>query len=275
LVFGSAWHIGQEHLLLNDLSPKAAVEAAILAMEYYRQHFPPETDELFTPKTMTNLTNSLSDYADKYRALHRNHTVLYTELGGVVLVGENRTMAFKCDAIIRDESGHVFGIDHKTSQRRYTDWGDRWTLSTQMLTYLHALQCLFPDQEEVTMLVRCAFFYKKDPTIFEEHPIAKNNAQMQAWLERTNQWIDRLFTDLNILKEEDNTDEVVMRSFPQNDLACFDFGQRCEFFDFCNAWPNPLTRCDETPIGFNVEWWDPLARPEIRTTVNLKEKERP
>ena len=119
------------------------------------------------------------------------------------------------------------------------------------------------------MVVRCAFFYKKEPTIFEECPIAKTPPQMQAWLERTNQWIDRMQIDMDILTNEDNTDELVMRSYPQNDTACFNFGRRCEFFDYCNAWPNPLDRCEQAPIGFNVEWWDPLAQPEIHTKINL------
>ena len=110
---------------------------------------------------------------------------------------------------------------------------------------------------------------RQRPTDFDEQPIAKTDAQMQAWLERTNQWIDRMHTDMDILTNEDDTDKIAMQSFPQNDRACFDYGRRCEFFDYCNAWPNPLDRCEQVPIGFNVEWWDPLAQPEIRTKINL------
>jgi hypothetical protein len=269
LVFGSAWHVALEHLHNNAFTQKAILEAQVMFLEHYRQTFPVETDELFSPKTAPNGAISIEDYARKFLPIHREHEVLYTELGGVVLVTPTRTMTFKCDAILRNEKGQIFALDHKTSQRKLQNWGNYWTLSTQMLTYLHALHCLYPDQDEITMLVRCAFFYKSAPTIFEEHPINKSHEQMQAWLERTNQWIDRMHIDMDILTNEDNTDESVMRSFPQNDTACFDYGRQCEFFDFCNAWPNPLQRVDEVPIGFALEWWDPLAQPEIRTRVDL------
>jgi len=269
LDFGTAWHIGQEHLLLNNFTPLATLEAVILAVESYREHFPAETDELFEPKTMLNLSMAMESYATKYRPLHAEHKVLYTELAGLVLVSDQRTMVFKCDAILRDEHGAVFGLDHKTSQYRNPNWGDHWTLSTQMLTYLHALQCMYPDQDSMRMLVRCAFFYKNGHAVLEEHPIEKSLEQMEAWLNRTNQWIDRLMADMDALLSRDNTDRPVRSSFPQNDKACFSFGRRCEFFDFCNAWPNPLDRCEEPPLGFNVEWWDPLARPEIRATIVL------
>lgn len=277
LIFGSAWHLAMEHLLLNNYSDIALIEAQIIFGEFYRRYFPAETDELYEPKTLINGIESIHTYTHKFRAEMHDYEVLYTELAGLVLVSPERTMTFKCDAILRDKrTGNIFGLDHKTSQRQYSNWGDHWTLSTQMLTYLHALHCLYPDSEELKMLVRCAFFYsiqKKTgeyrPTEFADHPISKSLPQMQAWLERTNQWIDRLRIDEGILTNEDDTDEVSMKSFPQNDTACFNYGRQCEFFDFCNAWSNPLTRCEQIPIGFNVEWWDPMARPEIRTKFNL------
>ena len=275
LVFGSAWHVALEHLHQNEMSPKSVLEAQVMFLEYYRQTFPPETDELFAPKTPANAFTSIEDYATKYRHECDEYEVLYTELGGIVLVSDTRTMTFKCDAILRARNDNIIGLDQKTTGRKFSDWGDHWTLSTQMLTYLHALKCLYPD-ENAEMLVRQATFYSVDkrngkqrPTDFDEQPIGKSDAQMQAWLERTNQWIDRMQIDMDILMNEDNTDNSVMRSYPQNDTACFNFGRRCEFFDFCNAWPNPLTRCDQTPIGFHIEWWDPLAQPEIRTRINL------
>ena len=276
LVFGSAWHLAMEHLLINGYTQSSVAEAQILCGEYYREHFAPDTDELYEPKTMRNAFDSIVEYARVHAPRDREYEVLYTELAGLVLVAPDRTMTFKCDAILRDRStGSIFGLDHKTSQRRYDNWGEHWTLSTQMLTYLHALCCLYPDSDTLQMLIRCSFFYsvqKKTgeyrPTEFAEHPIAKSLPQMQAWLERTNAWIDHLDDDMQHLQQE-TTDDNSMQSFPQNDTACFNYGRQCEFFDFCNAWSNPLTRCEQTPIGFNVEWWDPLARPEIRTKIGL------
>lgn len=276
LIFGSAWHLAMEYLLLNGYSPIALTEAKILFGEFYRKHFSHDTDELYEPKTLANGFDSIEEYARRYSSEVHKYDVLFTELAGLVLVAPDRTMIFKCDAILRDrDTGDIVGLDHKTSQRQYSNWGDHWTLSTQMLTYLHALHCLYPNSDTLQMLVRCAFFYsiqKKTNTYrlteFADQPISKSLPQMQAWLERTNQWINRLDNDMECLKQED-TDDATMAAFPQNDTACFNYGRPCEFFEFCNAWSNPLTRCEDTPIGFNVEWWDPMARPEIRTKLNL------
>ncbi len=266
LIFGSAWHLAMEWLLNN---PGDISGAHLAFLEYYREHLPLETDELYAPKTPLNAVESISAYANHYRSEHRAVEVLYTELAGLVLVSDTRTMVFKCDAILRDtNTGRVFGRDFKTSGRKFSNWGEHYTLSTQMLTYLHALHCLYPDTNDLLMQVRCAWFYKKSPTEFADHPIDKSLEQMQAWLVRVNTWADQLDYDMHILRQE-TTDDVTMSAFPQNDTACFNFGTRCSFFDFCNAWSNPLTRCETVPIGFRKEYWNPLDRPEIRTKINL------
>ena len=47
-----------------------------------------------------------------------------------------------------------------------------------------------------------------------------------------------------------------MTAFPMNPTSCTNyFG--CAFHDFCMAWPNPLRRCGEPPIGFVEQHWDP------------------
>lgn len=276
LIFGSAWHLAMEHLLVNNYTDASIIEAQILFGEFYREHFPVNTDELYEPKTVANAFASIDAYAYKFKPEAREYSVLYTELAGLVLVSPERTMTFKCDAILRNNhTGDIFGLDHKTSQRQYSNWGDHWTLSTQMLTYLHALHCLYPDSDTLKMLVRCSFFYgvqkrtdQYRPTEFADHPISKSLPQMQAWLTNVNTYIDQLNTDMECLQQE-TTDDSVMQAFPMRTTSCFDYGRQCEFFDFCNAWPQPLTRCDQVPIGFNVEWWDPMARPEIRTKLNL------
>ncbi len=267
LVFGSAWHIAMEWLLNNP----GDITGAIVAFgNYYRENFPPETDELFIPKTPLNAAESILAYVRRYEREHERETALFTEVAGFVLVSEDRTMVFKCDAILQDnDTGAVFGRDFKTSQRKYQNWGDHYTLSTQMLTYLHALHCMYPDTNDLKMVVRGAWFYKKSPTEFADHPIDKTLEQMEAWLERVNSWGDRLDNDHYLLTAEDTVESTVMQSFPQNDTACFNFGQQCAYFDFCNAWSNPLSRCEQVPIGFKREYWNPLDRPEIRTKINL------
>lgn len=268
LIFGSAWHMAMEHLLIERFSAQAIEEAKELFYVYYRSFFDERTDELFVPKTPLNALQSIMDYAQRFAHELREYEVLHTEMAGLVMVSEQRTMTFKCDAILRTAQGAPFGLDHKTSQRKYGNWGDHWTMSTQMLTYLHALHCLFPDRDDLSMLVRCAFFYVKSPTDFCDHPINKSLDQMTTWLARTNAWLDRLESDMAELPYCSDGDQV-LDAFPPNDTACFNYGRQCAYFDFCNTWSNPLQRTDVVPIGFVQEFWDPLARPEIRERVDL------
>ena len=275
LVFGSAWHIALEHLIKNGYAKDSYLQAVDLFMQYYRQHFPPDTDELFAPKTPDNFVRSLLLYWQTFRHDPDQYALLHTETAGIVSISPTRTMTFKCDAILHDEYGTIIGLDYKTSQRRFPDWIDHWSLSTQMLTYLHAIKCMYPMGQLHQMLIRTAFFYKQDrkgenkPTIFEEYAIEKSDAQMDSWLARTNTWAIALESDMGGLIHDDDTEDATLLAFPQNDTACFNYGRKCEYFDYCTAWSNPLTRCEEPPIGFNVTWWDPLAAPEIKERVNL------
>lgn len=270
LVFGSAWHTAMEHLLRESYSPDSLLEAKHLFMAYYRQHFGADTDEIYVPKHPANALNALDAYFQKYKHEMHTYKVLFTEIAGLVMVGDNTTMTFKMDAVLQDlEHDKIIGLDHKTSQRKMSNWGDHWTLSGQMLLYLHTLYCLYGENAPVEMLVRCGFFYKAQPNNFEEHPIDKSLEQMEAWLARTTRWIEALDKDKAMLANEDDTDQVSMASFPQNDTACFNYGQQCTYFDFCNTWSNPLMRCERQPIGYKVEFWDPMALPEIRTKVDL------
>ncbi len=267
LVYGSAWHIAMEWLLQH---PGDVAGATLAFLRFYRRHFGAGTDELYVPKTPANAVDSIAAYNDRFGREHEQEKVLYTEVAGLVLVADERTMVFKCDAILEDSAtGRIFGRDFKTSQRKYVNWGDHYTLSTQMLTYLHALHCLYPQAEDLKMIVRGAWFYRSPRvTEFADHPIDKSVEQMSAWLTRVNAWIDRLDNDRYTLTEE-TTDDVGMSAFPQDDTACFDFGQQCQFFDFCNSWSNPIAHCDSVPIGFKKEYWNPLERPEISTKIDL------
>lgn len=270
LVFGSSWAIAMAHLRINGYAIERVMEAMSLFYEHYRNVFSEHTDELFEPKTPKAAANAIALYARSFASEAKQLTLLHAERAGLVLVSEHRTMIFKCDSIYSDAAGGIISIDDKTSQRKYSNWGDHWVLSTQMLTYLHALHCMYPDAKSKEIIVRCAFFTNKGIE-FADHSIRKTNVQMQAWLDKTNAWIDRLDNDMRILKEDDSS-ESTMLSFPMNDTACFNFGRQCAFFDFCNAWSNPLSRCESAPMGFEVNHWNPLHRPEIREFVDLTTK---
>ncbi len=271
LVFGTSWHLAMEHLLLNDYTQQALEEASLLFLSSYRQSFDPSTDDLFRPKDPENALESLALYAQKFAGDVRTYKTLHTEIGGVVMISPVNEMHFKIDWMGQERKSKKFlYIDHKTSQRKYADWGEHWTLSTQMLLYRHVLHCLYPQGKLADSLVRCSFFYKSKPAEFEQHPISKNNDQMQGWLVRTNKWYNDLKHDMEILGEEDSGD-ITMDAFPQNDTACYNYGSQCAYFDFCSSFSNPLRLAQRgVPLGFKEEFWDPRDQPTMREKVDLR-----
>ena len=64
LIFGSAWHVGQEHLLLKGYD--AVDEAIMLFMASYREELGPDTDGMFAPKTPANDDAAFRDYVGNY-----------------------------------------------------------------------------------------------------------------------------------------------------------------------------------------------------------------
>lgn len=269
LVFGTAWHAAVESLLLNDYSKESVANAGLLFMKYYRAELPPSTDELYAPKRPIDALSALVSYAKRFKSDDKLYEFPHTEVGGVVLINKDSPMHFKIDAIARVRStGKYLIMDHKTSQRKSSKWSSGWQLSTQLLLYMHVLYCLYSPEEVQGARVRGSFFYKNSRHGFDEAVIDKTSPQMQAWINSCNKWYDDLKNDMDILLWEDNDEELVMRSFPQNDQACTKyFG--CPYLDFCNAWPNPLTRCESPPIGFRVEHWDPTKIETIKENINL------
>jgi PD-(D/E)XK nuclease superfamily len=270
LIFGGSWHLSAEHLLRAGYNAESLYEASRLFLENYRKHFDNSTDGIFAPKDPSNALEALALYCKEFQRDSREYEVLWTEIGGVVSVSQTNTMYFKIDAILRDrESKKILFLDHKTSQKKYYDWGEHWVMSTQMLTYTHVLNCLYPRDEVEGGKVRCSFFYKAKPSEFDEILIRKTPSQMNSWLSNVNSWIDSLEKNKVFLLEEDSPSKNVMDSFPMNDSACFNFGRKCEFFDLCNSWSNPLQHVDNPPIGLKVEFWDPRENETIRTRVDL------
>jgi PD-(D/E)XK nuclease superfamily len=270
LVFGSAWHLGAEHLLREGYTAESLYEASRLFLESYRNHFNESTDALFEPKTPSNALQALAEYARIFQSDSRKYHTLHTEIGGVVSVSPTDTLYFKMDAILREQdTSRILFLDHKTSQRKYHDWSDHWIMSMQMLTYLHVLNCLYPQEDIEGGKVRCSFFYKAKPCEFDEALVRKTSGQMNAWLSRATAWLSNLKQEMVWLLEEDTPSRSVMDSFPMNDTACFSFGQKCMYFDLCNSWSNPLQHAEDPPIGLNVEFWDPRDQPTVKETVDL------
>jgi len=275
LVFGTSWHLAMEHLLLNGYNDNSVIKAFDAFLSDYRKTFSSETDEMFSPKTPDNAFLVLAKYADypAYRNELDDWEVLWTEIAGSVAITEKDQLYFRMDSILKNrKTAKTKSFEHKTGSRTWM-WDEQWPLSTQIGTYNHVLFSLFPYEEVSGVELNGSFFIKrkKDPYEFHRLLIKKEHDQMQVWLDTVRYYFWEIEREYHLL-EECTENEPTMRCFPLRDNNCIDYSRLCEYHDYCMAWPNPLRRCQEPPIGFHVKFWDPTER-EAKKTLKVEKKE--
>jgi hypothetical protein len=191
-------------------------------------------------------------------------------------------MHFRMDTILENlKNGQISSIDHKTGSRTW-GWEAQFPLSHQTGTYTHVLYCMYPRELVRGVVYRGTFFGTtkkawdqiskgatltyKDPLEFVEYPAYRSVEQMQSWLWHVNYWLEQVEFQFELLGEA-KEDDPVMYAFPQNPTSCTNYGG-CKYADFCNAWQNPLRKCNEPPLNYREEHWNPMAQ-EAKNVFNL------
>lgn len=284
LYFGQAWHLAREHQLLYGYDDIIGAHGKF--MGYYRQHFPPDTDSLYAPKTPTAALAALIKFSEERRNdLIENRLVeiggvKMTEIAGTVPVDEKRVLHYRMDSILeRVSNGRIFSWDHKTTKEKYIvgrQWQEQFHLSIQNGTYTHCLYCMFPiDQVDGVEFCGTGFEFlmrgssKRSAgyhATLVRVPTFKTPDQMNVWLWTVNDKLDDIDRDMDRLSHCSEGDSVMM-AFSMNPKSCTDY-KGCPFHDFCIAWPNPLQRCGFPPTGYRVEFWDP-SKMEAKNVKNL------
>jgi len=262
LIFGEAMHKALEHMLLNKTSegyPNSVItEAFQKFLDSYRQELPEETDELYTPKTPANMLGALSEYAGRWGRDDAPLEVLYTEVAGSIPISPSRSIFYRVDAIVYDPTKDiVFSLEHKSGSRINRQWQDKWALHNQPFSYTHVLYSIFDPKIVKGVKINGIHFIKRktDPIEFIRIPCWKRPPQMNEWLWEINDIFDQMEYEF-FRFSNCSPDDIAMRAFPKNPEACTKyFG--CPYHDYCCAWENPLSRCDEVPYEFQVEHWDP------------------
>jgi len=180
----------------------------------------------------------------------------------------------------RKEDGRIFSWDHKTTKAsyiRWQSWDMQFFLSVQNGTYTHCMYCIFPP-EQVLGVEFCGvgFEYlsrgsKQRPAGYYSElkrvPAFKSPDQMNVWLWTvidTYNDIERDFDRLSHCTEDD----AVLQAFPIRETGCTMY-RGCEFHDLCVLWSNPLRQCQEPPLGYRQEFWDPSIK-DSRNKMNLE-----
>ena len=265
LEFGHAWHLAMEHLLLTDYSLDNISIAWSLLIEHYRRFFPPEMDEAYAPKNPAYALTALVGYAKEYAEDVGKQKVLYTEIDGTVAIDERRVIYFRMDSIL-DVGGIVRSREHKTGSTLNRQWTDQWSLAIQTWVYNHVLYSLFPKEKVWGVQINGTFFQKEEHK-YMRVPARRTLQMMEVGYWNALHWMLEVEWEMERLAGCKEADPVMM-CFPMNSSHCTSyFG--CKYMDFCMAWPNPLQRVDEVPLGMKIEYWNP-AEEKSKVTFNVK-----
>ena len=283
LNFGGALHASMEHFNLlrkkngrgYRLTDEDIADAYFMFLEIYRKDHAPEDDNLNRPKDPDTARCALAAYAQEFDLEDSDEDILYTEKAGRVMVDAGRFLHFKMDLIKRDERG-IAPRDYKTGSRNSEQWLNQWELKTQIGTYIHAAKCLFPNEPVWGLEVRGIFLYKAvdqkrkyGNVDFIDVPIRKDRAMMEVWRSNVIRWMDAINTETFELSARCDLNDPVMNSFPLNTESCTKYSG-CPYLDFCKVWPNPLSRCHEVPMDFEIRWWNP-SQEDGRDVPNKEE----
>lgn len=270
LIFGEAMHRAMAHLLQTDYSSENILIAwKEKFLPYYREFFPPTTDELMKAKTPAAMLQMLPQYVARWHDDHQRCTTLHVEVGGAVPVATDRVIHLRIDAILQDkQKGFIFGREHKSGSGITRQWETQWMLDLQPTCYTHALRSAFPDHEVKGIELNGIHFKhtktKGDSFEFIRIPLWKSNENMLVWLMTVNRIYDEIERDFELLAYSSENDSV-LTAFHLNPGNCTKyFG--CAYHDFCCAWPNPLRKVHECQLGFHINFWDP-RKMEIQTKL--------
>lgn len=273
LIFGSAWHEALAMLYLSDFSVENVKRAFYEGfLPLYRASFDASDDEANMPKSPSRAFLALAAYVKRWQKKKHEYTIMrhegipMVEIGGTINLSDDRNIAFKMDTVMKGPHG-IISREHKTGSSAWM-WDLQFYLSPQVGTYSHVLYCLYPETEVRGVVVDGTIFKKtkddakkdaKDPFRHFEFisvPVYKSPSNMNWWMNTMLWWLDMVEWNFNTLAQCSEKDSV-LRAFPPNPTGCTNWGG-CPYHDFCMAWSNPLRHCEHPPIGYHVEFWDPL-----------------
>ena len=281
LIFGESWHRAKEFLLINGFVD-GWIDGAMDAFNaYYRQHYLDITDLDRYPKSPAGARESLELYEKQYKdtmnfELSKIKGRPATEVYGTVPIDDDgNRLHFRMDAIGMNQYEKIAYMDHKSTKSDNPIYQQVWSISTQMMTYYHALVCIAGANHIGDVyggIVDLSIFRKGSKG--HEHkriPIRKTMGMLNEWLVNVSEWVrainfdvKTMFDLMSVFRQKES-----MPVFRRCDHGCTAYYTMCPFFDLCTMWENPLQRCDEVPLGYEQEYWDPSVREEGKTFVEV------
>jgi len=267
LVHGEAWHEGKRQLYLakgKTGSYNDGFEAAIAEyLKCYAKYYGEEEWSWNSPKNPDGARLGFSTFIEEND--EDVFKLIGAEIHGTVPVSEKYVLVAKLDTLIETNEG-IMVIDHKTSKNSLSEiFIDEYQMKLQFNTYslMGLVYCLSmgykPGDFQGVLINHAAFKESKklgktvECTRFS---IKKTVDQLEQYMQEAEQLIELIeWNDATLRKDRD--DELVMLAFPRRTQSCTKYFRRCEYYDMCRYFTNPLRFLDKPQAGFHVEWWDP------------------
>ncbi len=281
LVFGGAWHEGQDVIwkcgkMLADgqVGQIDVVDMAYSSfMKYWEDSgFPSTLDfggyDRFGPRTPGTAKEMMWNYIEERRHPLYNATILGIEQPfAVPLPGVTNTWYVgRLDKSIHYNNQTLI-LEHKTTTAYAVNGGFRddyiesWFASSQVKGYQFGGGLYYPNLSAVW--VDAALVHKKIHNAFRFVPIAHGPYLLTEWLENTTQYVETV----NEARRQESAGVRLSKCFPKNEDSCYGKFGKCPFLDICMTTPDPRVMKDP-PGGFEVSFWEPFDLLGLDKLVN-------
>lgn len=271
LVFGSAWHEGQDiiwkcgqMLASGQLTKHDVVDMAMqnFMKSWVADGFPAELDEFdldrLGARTPGTAKEMMWNYIDEREHILSNATILGIEQPFAVPLPNvpDTWYVGRLDKSVQ-YNGQTLIIEHKTTTAYAVENGIRsdyiesWFASSQVKGYQFGGGLFYPGLSAVW--VDAALVHRKQHNHFRFIPVAHAPVLLSEWLENTTNWVEQV----NESRRMAEAGYKLSACFPKNEDSCYGKFGKCPFLDICMTTADPRD-LQEVPGGYEVSFWEPF-----------------
>lgn len=283
LIFGAAWHSGQDGVWrgFSETDDKNKVHALACAefLATWHAEGGPDYDETWnlnlesdwTPRTPGIAFALFKNYIELREQFIGEHELVSCEQPFVVELPDLPDVLYcgKLDKHIqhRASGAHAF-VEHKTSSMYSKQFGIQENAlldvndSPQVMGQLFFGKAQYDDTDGFQCVYTdFALTHKTRHDVFKLFPLDVGLEYFDQWLYDVQELIDTIEIHKARLQEarDAGTSEgfTYMPAFPRNSTGCITKYGRCPYYETCHYNPNP-ERLHETPAEFVINKWSPF-----------------
>ena len=280
LVFGLAWHSGQDGLWKAAKQVSDPAELTRVAMAHFLETWESEglnstldvdMAAAMAPRTPGVAAEMYSHYISQRWKMLQDAELLACEQPFAVPLPKTANVWYigRLDKVVK-WNGETVALEHKTTTAYRKEGGfmnsylDGWYTDSQIKGYQFGGGLFFPELTQVW--VDAALVHRMVHDKFRFVPVAHQFPLLEEWVNDTKEWVVRLQND------QENFQRVGLAPgvFPKNENQCMGKFGPCTFANICrtNSRPDNLP---VVPEGYMVEFWKPFELLGIDQLVNKGE----